>query len=74
MPFLKSFELGVFLEILATFRRPWTPTHNFGYKYSSKSIKDFIDANFDLVFNKTSSEKNRSMGWVPGSAKSGQNF
>jgi len=49
-------------------------THNFGYKYSSKSIKDFIDADFDLVFNKTSSEKNRSMGWGPGSAKSGQNF
>jgi len=32
---------------------------------------------FDLVFNKTSSQSNqlnRSMGWGPGPAKGGQNF
>jgi len=28
-------------------------THNFGYRYASKSIKGSVDADFDLVFNKT---------------------
>jgi len=31
-------------------------THNFGYRYASKSIKGSIDADFDLVFNKTWSQ------------------
>ena len=36
--------------------------HNFGYRYASKSIKGSIDADFDLVFKKTLSQKNRSIG------------
>jgi len=28
-------------------------THNFGYRYGSKSIQGSIDADFDVVFNKT---------------------
>jgi len=38
------------------------------------SIKVSIDADFDLVFNKTLRQKNGSMGWGPGPAKGGQNF
>jgi len=49
-------------------------THDFGYKNASKSIKGSIDADVDLVFNKTLSQKNGSMGWGPGQAKGGQNF
>jgi len=49
-------------------------THNFGYRYASKSVKGSIDPDFDLVFNKTLSQKNGSMGWGPGPAKGGQNF
>jgi len=49
-------------------------TQNFGYRYASKSIKGFIDADVDVVFNKTLSQKNGSMGWGPGPAKGGQNF
>jgi len=49
-------------------------THNFGYRYASKSIKGSIDADFDLVFNKTLSQMNGSMGWCPGPAKSCPNF
>jgi len=49
-------------------------THNFGYRYCSKSIKGSIDADVDLVFNKTLSQKNGLMGWGPGPAKVGQNF
>ena len=60
MPFLKSFELGQKTRVL---------THNFGYKYASKSIKGSIDADFNLVFNKTLCQKNGSMGWGPGPAK-----
>jgi len=44
-------------------------THNFGYRYASKSIQGSKDAEFDLVFNKTLSQKNGSMGWGPGLAK-----
>ena len=44
-------------------------THNFGYRYASKSMKGSIDADFDLVFNKTLSQKSGSMGWGPGPAK-----
>jgi len=49
-------------------------THNFGYRYSSKSTQGSIDADFDLVFHKTLSQKSGSMGWGPGPAKGGQNF
>jgi len=49
-------------------------THNFGCSYASKSTKGSVDADFDLVFNKTLSQKNGSMGWGPGPAKGGQNF
>ena len=31
-------------------------THNFDYRYASKSIKGSIDADFDLVFNETLSQ------------------
>jgi len=65
MPFLKSFQLGQKLGFLA---------HNFGYRYANKSIKGSIDADFDLVFNKSLSQKNGLMGWDPGPAKGGQNF
>jgi len=41
---------------------------------ASKSIKDSIDADFHLVFNKTLSQKNGSMGWGPGPAKGGLLF
>ena len=37
-------------------------------------MKDCIDADFHLVFNKTFRLKNGSMGWDPGPAKGGQNF
>jgi len=33
-----------------------------------------IDTNFDLVFNKTLSQQNGSMGCDPGLAKGDQNF
>jgi len=42
---------------------------NFGHRYASKSIKGSIDADFDLVFNKTLSQKNGSMRWGLGPAK-----
>jgi len=48
--------------------------HNFGHRYAGKSIKGSIDTDFDLIFNKTLSEKNGSIGWGPGPAKGGQNF
>ena len=44
-------------------------TRNFGYRYASKSIQGSIDPDFDLVLNKTLSQKNGSMGWGPGPAK-----
>jgi len=48
--------------------------HNFGHRCASKLIKGSIDEDFDLVFNKTLSQKNGSMRWGLGSAKDGQNF
>ena len=60
MPFLKSFELGKKIGFV---------THNFGYRYASKSIQGSIESDFDLVFNKTLSQKSGSMGWGPGPAK-----
>jgi len=32
-------------------------THNFGYRYASKSIQGSVDADLHLVFNKTLSQK-----------------
>ena len=49
-------------------------THNFGYRYGRKSIQGSIDADYDLVFNKTLSQKSGSMGGGPGLTKGGQNF
>jgi len=49
-------------------------THNFGYRNASKSIQGSIDAGFDLVFNKTLSQKSGSIGWGPGPAEGGQNL
>jgi len=46
----------------------------FRSRYARKSVKDSIDADFDLVFNKTLSQKNESMGWGPRLAKGGENF
>jgi len=46
--------------------------HNFGYRYASKSIQGSIDADFDLVCNKTLSQKNGSIGWGPRPAKCGE--
>jgi len=46
-------------------------THNFGYRYISKSIKGSIDADFDLVFNKTLIQEIRSVGWGAGPVKGG---
>jgi len=37
-------------------------------------MKGYIDADFDLVFNKTLSQKYESMGWGTGPAKGGQNL
>jgi len=48
--------------------------HNFAYRYASKSIKGSVDADFDLVLNKTLSQKSWLMGWGPGPAKGDQNF
>ena len=48
--------------------------HNFGHRCASKSIKRSIDADCHLVFNKTLSQKNGSMGWGPGPAKDGLLF
>jgi len=44
-------------------------THSFGYRYASESIRGSIDADFDLVFNKTLSQKSGSMGWGQGRPK-----
>jgi len=56
MSFLKRFEFCQKLFF----------SHNFGYRYASKSIKGSIDADFGLVFKKILSQKNWSMGWGPG--------
>jgi len=48
--------------------------HYFGHRCASKSIKGSIDANCLLVFNKTLSKNNGSMGWGPGPAKEDLNF
>jgi len=48
--------------------------HNFGHRCGSKSINGSIDADFDLVFNKTLSQKNGSMRCGPGPAKDDKNF
>jgi len=48
--------------------------YNFGHRCASKSIKGSIDADCHLVFNKSFSQKNGSMGWGPGLAKDGLLF
>jgi len=48
--------------------------HNVGHRCASKSIKGFIDVDCHLVFNKTLSQKNGSIGWCLGPAKGGQLF
>jgi len=48
--------------------------HNFGYRYSRKLVQGSVDADFDLVFNKTLSQKHGSIGWGTGPGKCGQNF
>jgi len=63
-----------FSEKLGIMTKTGLLTNNFGYRYATKSIKSSVDADVDLVFNKTLSQKNGSMGWGPGPAKGGQNF
>ena len=69
-------ERAIYVFLEKFWIRPKTGflTHNFGYRCANKSIKDSIDADFDLVFNKTLSQKNGSIGWGPRPAKDGQNF
>jgi len=42
----------------------WFVSHNFRSQYARKSVKDSIDADFDLVFNKTLSQPKRMSQWV----------
>jgi len=63
-----------FSERFVIFPKTGFLSHNFGYRYASKSIKDSFDADFDLVYNTNLSQKNESMGWVTGPTKSGQHF
>jgi len=51
----------------------WFMSHTFSCRYARKSIKGSIDADFDVVFNKTLSPKNGSLGRSPGPGKDGQN-
>ena len=48
-------------------------SHNFRSRYARKSVKGSIDADFDLVFNKTLSPTNGPLGRRPGPGKVGQN-
>jgi len=48
-------------------------SHNFRSRYARKSVKGSIDADFDLVFNKTLSPTNDPFGRRPGPGKDGQN-
>jgi len=56
-------------EIFTNF---WFLIHNFGYRYARKQFKGSKDADFCLVSEKNLSQKNGSMGWVPGPGKGGQ--
>jgi len=49
-------------------------TYKFGHRCASKSIKGSSDVDCLLVFNKTLSQENGSMGWGPGLAKGGLFF
>jgi len=49
-------------------------THNFGYRYASRSIKGSIDADLGIVFKKTLIQKNGSMGQGPRPGDGGQKF
>jgi len=46
---------------------------HFRSRYTGKSIKGSIDADFDPVFNQTLSSKNGPLGRHPGPGKDGQN-
>jgi len=51
---------------------PFLKSFELGQKlgfWPSKSIQGSIDADFDLVFNKTLSQKSSSIGWGPRPAK-----
>jgi len=48
-------------------------SRNFRSRYTRKSIKGSVDADFDLVFNWTLSPKNGPLGRCPGPGKDGQN-
>jgi len=47
-------------------------THNFGYRYASRSIKGSIDADFSLVFKKTLIKT--MIHWVRGQVKVAKNM
>ena len=64
----------VFSEKLGIRPKTGFLAHNFVKRCASKSMKGSLDADFHLVFNKTSSQKNGSMRWGLGPAKDGQNF
>ena len=55
-------EKYAFFETFWIFETFWLLTHNFGYRYASRSIKSSIDTDFGLVFKKTLIQKNGSMG------------
>jgi len=55
-------ERAAFSEKLAVRPKTGFLAYNFGYRCASKLIKGSIDADFHLVFNKTLSQKNGSMG------------
>jgi len=48
-------------------------SHNFGFRYTTKSIKDAKDSDFGLV-SKKHEPKNRSLDWRPGPDKVGHKF
>jgi len=70
--FFPERENYVFSETFSILPKIGFFSHNFGYRYASKSIKGSTDADFGLVFMKTLSQKNGSMGWGPGPGKGGQ--
>jgi len=43
----------------------WFMSHNFRSRYARKSITGSIDADFDLVFNKTFESKKWPIGMAP---------
>jgi len=55
-------EKYAFFETFLILPKTGFLTHNFGYRYASRSIKGSIDADFGLVFKKTLIQKNGSVG------------